>query len=82
MAYEQRDNSGTLFRNERRQNDRSPEYTGSVLIGGKEYWINGWVKEGKNEKKFFSLAFKEKESRPEQQSKPKQAEPLDDDVPF
>jgi hypothetical protein len=81
MAYEKRDNSGSLFRNERKNNERSPDYTGSCMIGGRDYWINGWVKESQSGKKFFSFAFKEKEERKEAPVQNK-ATDIDDDIPF
>jgi hypothetical protein len=62
MAYEERDNSGSLFRNDRATTDKHPTHKGKARIGGVEYWVSGWVKEaGQNAKnpgqKFFSLAF-------------------------
>ena len=60
MAYEQRDNSGVLFKNEKREKDTHPNATGHALIDGVEYWVSAWTKEGKNGK-FQSLAFKRKE---------------------
>lgn len=81
MAYEVRDNSGTLFRNDKKRNEKSPEYTGAARIDGVDYWINGWVKESKNGTKFFSFAFKAKDA-PKQQSKPASTSLDDDSVPF
>jgi len=80
--------SGSLFRNDRKSNDKSPDYQGTVMINGVEMWINGWLKEGNNGR-FFSLAFKPKE----QQSKPQSQNParqtkanfhddMSDDIPF
>lgn len=66
MSY---DNSGILGKNERREKDTHPEYTGTATIDGAEYWISGWVKK-KNGRKFFSLAFKPKQERaPKQEPK-------------
>lgn len=82
MAYEQKDNSGSLFKNDRMTNEKSPEYKGTVLINGVEYWQSAWVKTTKDGKKFFSQSFTAKEavSNPA----PRAAEPMsiDDEVPF
>ncbi len=77
---EKRDNSGALFKAKANENPKWPQYEGSAMIDGKEYWLSGWVKEGRNGK-FFSLAFKPKEAKRQTTSKP--ARPTDDDsVPF
>src|SRR5688572_14316161 len=64
MAWEQRDNSGSLHKRpqEERKSERSSEYSGSVMIEGKEYWIDAWLKTAQQSgKKFFSLSFKPKD---------------------
>jgi hypothetical protein len=60
----EKDNSGTLGKN--RQKDPNnpahkkwPEYSGSIRIEGKDYWLSGWVRE-KDGSKFFSLSAKPK----------------------
>lgn len=54
--------SGTMSRNKRREKDTHPEFTGSGEFEGREFWINAWVKEGKDGK-FFSLSFKARHPR-------------------
>ena len=63
MAYEQRDGSGSLFKNDKREKDTHPNLTGTVMVGGVEYWASGWTKERANGEKWISLSFKPKEAR-------------------
>ena len=63
MAYEVRDNSGSLFKNERKDKDTHPDYTGNGMIDGREYWFSAWIKKDRNGKSFMSLAFKPKEEQ-------------------
>lgn len=79
MAYEQRDNSGILFKNDRKDSDKHPDYNGNALIAGVEYWISAWIKTGAKGK-FMSLAFKPKEDK-RGDTRPMK-EQLDDEVPF
>ena len=80
---EQRDNSGVLFSNDKREKESHPNYKGNIRVDGKDYWISGWIKEGKNGK-FMGLAVSPKEEQTNQpQSKPKaKIQDMDDDIPF
>lgn len=65
MAYEKKDMSGTLFKNDKREKDTHPNATGTAIINGVEYWVSAWTKDGAKGK-FQSLAFKPKEERREE----------------
>lgn len=58
MAFEQRDNSGSLFINKRKEKDSHPDRTGECMIGGKKYRVAGWLKAMKSgPDKWLSLSF-------------------------
>lgn len=56
MAFEQRDMSGVLFKNEEKKTEKHPDYQGEAMIGGKRLRLSAWIKTGKKGK-FMSLAF-------------------------
>lgn len=92
MAYEQRENSGSLFKNDKKTEDKHPNARGSALIGGVEYWVSAWTKKDKNGNPWQSLAFSKKDEQkqePEQKKSPASsgkrdggASEMDDDLPF
>lgn len=79
MAFELRDNSGSLFKNDKRLTDAHPNATGTVKIDGVEYFISAWTKEGQRGK-WQSLSF----TRKDKQAQKQDSAPVDDtdDVPF
>jgi hypothetical protein len=84
MAFEQRENSGAIFVNDRKTEDTHPDRAGTALIGGVEYWVSGWLKKSRDGQPYLSLAFKPKN---ETAAKPKNAgggaHPHDfDEAPF
>lgn len=57
--YEQRNNTASMFKNDRKKSPTHADWQGTALIDGKEYYLNAWTKSGKNGE-FYSLTFKEK----------------------
>ena len=46
MAYEQKVNTGILFKNNKKTTEKHPDYTGKANIDGAEKELSGWVKNG------------------------------------
>jgi hypothetical protein len=63
MAYEAKPNTGSLFKNDRKEVDRQPDYTGTWKDSdGKEWQLAAWIKEGKKGK-YMSLSASEKRTQ-------------------
>lgn len=76
-------NRGVLFKNDRKETDNHPDYTGRIDIDGTEYFLSAWIKDGRNGK-FMSLSrgtrVEEAVSKAKQTAQP--SEPFADDIPF
>lgn len=55
-------NRGVLFKNDRKESDKHPDYRGSINVDGVEFWLAAWIKPGQKGK-FMSLSIKPKEAR-------------------
>jgi hypothetical protein len=77
----QRELSGVLFKNDRKTTAKHPDYTGSATIGGEEYRLSAWIKEGRNGR-FMSLSFKSPADQREGATNGHRAPMNDEDIPF
>ena len=83
-------NRGILSRNDRKEEDSHPDFTGQINVAGVDYWLNGWTKERKDGSgRFFSLSVKPKQPQAQAPAARKTAakpsagfDDMDDDIPF
>lgn len=52
---------GVLFKNADKKQDNHPDYTGSLNVGGREFWLSAWIKTSAKGSKFMSLSVKAKD---------------------
>ena len=78
MAYEQKDNSGSIFKNDRKESANHPDAKGSCMIDGVEYWISSWNKKTQDGKDWRSLAFQRKDRQEPRQEAPAYRKPSQD----
>lgn len=71
MSYTPKEKSGSLFKNRNKRTDAHPDYTGSIMLDGKEHWLSAWLKEYKGGK-FLSVSIGDE----------KQAKQQDGDLPY
>jgi uncharacterized protein (DUF736 family) len=55
--------TGALFKNERKETDKHPDYTGQLNVGGVDFWLSAWLKKDRNGRTYMSLSIKLKEDR-------------------
>lgn len=82
MAYQHKENSGSLFKNDKREKDSQPQAKGSALIDGVEYWVSAWTNTKDDGTRWQALRFERKEQQQAQQQPADDPAPFDDDLPF
>lgn len=80
-------NRGSLFKNDKKTEDKHPDLNGSINIDGVDYWISGWSKVSKGGQKFISLSVRQKQEQTRQSSQPTRKSPPasqmpEDDIPW
>lgn len=83
MAYEQKDMTGSAFKNRRKADPKHADLTGDAKIFGRDVWVNVWKKKDKNGDTYISYTFREKQPPLEdKRPAPKQETVDDSDMPF
>ena len=55
--YEHKENSGSIFQNDKEGKEARPDYTGTARIGGVDYRIASWINNTKDGKEYLSLKY-------------------------
>lgn len=87
--YQQKDNSGALFKNDKKESDSHPDYKGSAMIDGSDYWVSGWINVSSAGTKYMKFSYSPKEQVHNNGVKQVQAAvggmsiaEMDEDIPF
>jgi hypothetical protein len=79
VAFQQKPNTGSLFKNRDKSSDTDRDYSGSLNLDGREFWLSGWIKKSKAGASYLSLSVKSKVEQAV--SKKPIREDLNDDIP-
>lgn len=84
MAYEARPGDGTLFKNEKKDSEKHPDYKGSLIcpVCQAALWLSSWIKKAANKPAFMSISAqpKDKDAKPATQTYA--SDPPSDEMPF
>jgi uncharacterized protein (DUF736 family) len=58
-------NKGVLFKNDKKGNEKAPDYTGKLNVEGKDWSLAAWVKESKTGTKFLSISLSPPRPKPQ-----------------
>lgn len=76
---------GVLFKNDKKGNEKRPDYRGSCVINNVDMNVSGWIQASKKTgDKFMSLRFEAKSEQPKPKAAPAMSEDnwSDLDTPF
>jgi hypothetical protein len=84
-------NRGSIWKNEKKETDKHPDFTGSLNVEGKDYWVSAWRrKEGAPDRApALTFSVKPKDGKPmstQSGAKPREPEMADaggdPEIPF
>jgi hypothetical protein len=81
--YVQKDGTGNLFKNDKGDNPKRPDYRGSITVEGRQWDLSAWLQEGPKGK-YMSIKAqppRERNAAPAPQAAPPPKD-FDDDLPF
>ena len=73
MKFVQKDGHGALFLNEKKVEEKQPDYIGTVTVDNIQRQISAWVKTSKSGSNYLSIIISNFQSKPKPAPKPAQA---------
>ena len=78
-----KDNSGALFANDRKEKDSQPDAKGECIIDGVHYWISSWNNTSAKGTPYKGLKFEKKDDKfKEAKDAASVPEDVSDEIPF
>jgi len=74
-------NRGSIWKNDKKEKDTHPDFTGSLDVEGVEYWVSAWKRKADASDRAPALSFSIKAKEERQESNPA-PDMLGDDIPF
>lgn len=59
--FQHKVNRGSMFENDKKTEDRQPDFKGEINVNGQLYWISGWKELTQKGTKRLSLSVQEKQ---------------------
>jgi hypothetical protein len=60
MAEFNNENTGVLFKNDKKEDEKHADYSGNLDAAGVQYWLDAWIAKDKNGKTYMRLRIKPK----------------------
>jgi len=79
---EQKENSGVLFKNNKKSQDTHADYQGSLNVRGEEFWLNAWINTSKAGEKYMAVSIRPKQDKAKPALKVVGGSDPDDGIPF
>ena len=82
---EQKQNTGAIFKNDKKTSQNHPDYKGKINVEGKDFDVALWLKESAKGVKYFSVSISEPYVQTTPHVQPERTptgDSVDDDLPF
>ena len=70
MAEYSNDNKGAIWKNDKKETENHPDFTGSAIINGVDMWVSAWKRKPDAKEKSPALSFTFKAKDEAKSSKP------------